>query len=204
MRFGRAKNNDYLPIVQVEGTGDKPLHPGPYLAGEVEDRSNLLVFSDSSFGDDYDTGRSTGGHVAYLKSCPLSFMSKKLSKVATSTCVAELYGLERCAKEAIYLMDLLRELDYVVKKADVIGDNQTANNLMEMAKYSEPTRHIRVAKSYCHQEVKAGNIAIFYGRSQFNVADIMTKPLDRATFERLRTILLGLGSGFETEEHNEE
>ncbi|KAF6790309.1 hypothetical protein CMUS01_16287 [Colletotrichum musicola] len=49
------------------------------------------------------------------------------------------------------------------------------------------TRHIRVHDHFARETVERGEVSFQYARSEDNVADVLTKPLARPTFERLRT-----------------
>jgi hypothetical protein len=50
---------------------------------------------------------------------------------------------------------------------------------------SKRTKHIMAKYHYTRDEVKKGNLAFEYVPSQDNVADLLTKPLDRDTMDRL-------------------
>jgi hypothetical protein len=163
----------------------------------------LNIFSDSDHGADRDDRRSQEGHCAFLRGNLLSWHSKKGSKVALSTATAELYALLSASKEGIYLKGLLNDLnikDLTETTPTLLGDNQTANRLAERPKYTNQTKSEHIGQSYLHEKIKNGELNITYVRTQFNIADIFTKPLSPRVFKRLRDVLMGQISYAQAEE----
>ena len=64
--------------------------------------------------------------------------------------MAEFYALNDAAKEGIYLKRLAAEFDPLgrVPKLILLGDNETANNMGELAKWKDKSKHVRIAESY--------------------------------------------------------
>ena len=165
----------------------------------IGDYPTIIGYSDSDLAGCPDTARSTGGYVFYFNGSLVSWRSKRQSKVATSTAVAEFYALNDAAKEGIYLKRLAAEFDPQgrVPKLVLLGDNETANNMGELARWKDKSKHVRIAESYIHEIIKRKEADLYHVPSGSNIADIMTKPLPRITFERLRDILLGHSSAAE-------
>ena len=163
----------------------------------IGDYPTLVGYSDSDLAGCPDTVRSTGGYAFFFDGCLVSWRSKRQSKVATSTAVAEYYALNDAAKEALYLKRLAAEFDPRGRspKVVILGDNETANNMGELAKWSDKTKHVRIAESYLHELISTNKIKLCHVPSGSNIADIMTKPLARVAFERLRDLLLGIDAG---------
>lgn len=97
------------------------------------------------------------------------------------------------AKEGIYLKRLAAEFDPLgrVPKLILLGDNETANNMGELAKWKDKSKHVRIAESYIHEIIKRKEADLYHVPSGSNIADIMTKPLARCVFQRIRDLLLG-------------
>ena len=184
LRIGKQSGGETgFPLVQVEGD------PGPYL-NDPKIQTELTVCSDSNWAEDINDRRSQGGYCAFFRNNLLSWNSKKQSKVALSTATAELYALVNAAKEGIYLKRLLEELGYKVIPT-LLGDNQTANRLAKQPSYTNQTKHEHIGEMFVHEQYKQNNLDLAYVRTQFNVADIFTKPLPPVVFKRLRDVLLG-------------
>ena len=95
--------------------------------------------------------------------------------------MAEYYALNDAAKEALYLKRLAAEFDPRGRspKVVILGDNETANNMGELAKWSDKTKHVRIAESYLHELISTNKIKLRHVPSGSNIEDIMTKPLAR-------------------------
>ena len=159
----------------------------------IGDYPTIVGYSDSDLAGCPDTTRSTGGYVFYFDGCLVSWRSKRQSKVATSTAVAEYYALNDAAKEGLYLKRLAAEFDPSGRspKLVILGDNETANNMGLLEKFSDKTKHVRIAESYLHEMISTKQLELHHVPSGSNIADIMMKPLGRVAFERLRNLLLG-------------
>ena len=84
----------------LAGTIDLGLRYGPK---ENNEEGNLVGYSDSSYIDNIDTSRSTGAYVYCLWNGPISWRSKLLNTVATSSAEAEYIAGAEAAKEALFL-----------------------------------------------------------------------------------------------------
>ena len=74
--------------------------------------ATLYGYSDSDWGGDQDERKSTTGYVFYLGSIAFTWMSKKHSILALSTCETEYVIASSSICEAIWLQNLLKEFDH--------------------------------------------------------------------------------------------
>ena len=63
----------------------------------------MTAYSDASWADCPDTGRSTGGYVVYQNGGPVAFSSRVLPTVALSTAESELMAMTECSKSLMHL-----------------------------------------------------------------------------------------------------
>ena len=77
----------------------------------MEGTGNLVGYSDSSFGDCPDTGRSTLAYILLWGRAPLAWYSKTNTYVTTCTNHSEYAALALATKEAEWLLSLLTELE---------------------------------------------------------------------------------------------
>ena len=159
----------------------------------IGDYPTIVGYSDSDFAGCEQTSRSTGGYVFFYNGCLISWRSKRISNVATSTAIAEFYALMDACKEGIYLKRLAAEFDPQGRTPNLVllGDNQTANAFAEFAKWSDKNKHVRVSESFIHEKITNKEAHLYHVPSGSNIADIMTKPLGRFAFERLRDLMMG-------------
>jgi hypothetical protein len=99
------------------------------------------------WGGDPSTHRSTVGFVFNVGSGAISWSSKRQPTVALSTCEAEYQGQTQAAKEAVWLISLLKELSPMEQTpyATIIYcDNQGAIALAKDPKFHPRTKHIAI------------------------------------------------------------
>eukprot|EP00253_Pinus_taeda_P018240 PITA_18240 len=116
--------------------------------------------------------------------------SKKQSIVALSTAEAEYVAATAAACQAVWMRRMLRSLGQEQEKATVIFcDNSSAIALSKNSVFHKRTKHIDTRFHYIRELVNNGEIVLEHCRTQEQVADILTKPLDQKGFEFLRKCL---------------
>ena len=82
-------------------------------------------------------------------------------------------------------------LDYgvVLEKVPLLCDNESAVKLANNPVQHSRTKHIYIRHHFLRDHVAKNNISLEGVRSEDQLADIFTKPLDEATFCRLRNEL---------------
>jgi hypothetical protein len=121
----------------------------------------------------------------------ISWSSRKQHTVADSLCYAEYIALHEASHEAIFLRELLNGVGLLPSDPTPIHcDNDAASILSEDHVWHPRVKHIRVKYHHVRELVSDGEIKAIRVRSTDNVADILTKPLARPHFLRLRE---GLG-----------
>lgn len=155
-----------------------------------EETSRLHGYSDSDYANCPDNSRSIGGHCFSLGSGMISWSSKKQRLVADSSCYTEYIALHKSACEATFLRAVLEALHFLPSSATPIYcDNIAASILTEDHVWHPRTNHIRVRYHSVREMVMRNEICIARVSSNDNVADILTKPLNRSDFLRLRSRL---------------
>ena len=150
----------------------------------------LSGYSDSDWAGDYDTRKSTSGFVFGVGSAAISWSSKLQATVALSTCEAEYIGQTNAAKEAIWLRRLLDEIQPKTAnqpRATIIYcDNQGAIALAKNPQFHARTKHIDIQHHFVREKVNEGVVQLEYIDTERQVADGLTKALDKVRFERFR------------------
>ena len=151
---------------------------------------SLSGYSDSDYANCIDTSRSIGGYCFTLGTGMISWSSRKQPTVADSSCYAEYIALHGAAHEAVFLRQLLEGLKVLPAGASkVFCDNDAASRLAEDHVWHSHTKHIRVKYHYTRELVLNGDVTVLRVDSKDNTADILTKPLARSEFQRLRHYL---------------
>ena len=161
-----------------------------YKKGE---KSDLFGFTDSDYAGDLDDRKSTSGYVFMLGSGAVSWSSKKQPIVTLSTTEAEFVAATACACQAIWLKKILEELHFKQEGAIAIYcDSSSAIKLSKNPVLHGRSKHIDVKFHFLRDLTKEGVIDLIHCRSEDQVADIFTKSLKLAAFQKLRK-LLGVG-----------
>jgi hypothetical protein len=89
-------------------------------------------------------------------------------------------------KQAIYLRDLLKFLDYEQSEATVLfEDNQACIRLSINPEFHKRTKHIEIREFYVREKVNSSEVKLIYIKTTENIADIFTKILPTNVFSYL-------------------
>ena len=150
--------------------------------------------------DDPSTAKSRTGYVINYAGCPLYWGSKLQTCIALSTTEAEYVALSQALRDAIPIMNLLKEMrEYKFHEKSsqhkvhckAFEDNTGALELSKVHKMRPRTKHINNTYHHFRSYVRDGTISIHHVSTQNQLADIFTKPLPHNTFIHLRKKLLG-------------
>ena len=119
----------------------------------------------------------------------MSWTSKRQPVVALSTSEAEYIALSSATQEAVWLRRLLSELGAPVSSVTMMEDNQGAIALAKNPIAHARTKHIDIRYHYIREAVQDGLVELQYCPTKEMVADLLTKPLPKESFQRLRTSL---------------
>jgi hypothetical protein len=149
----------------------------------------LVEFSDSDFAESLMDHKRTSGACHFLRCSLVSWSSKNQNLVALSTAEAEYIDVGSCCTQIIYLKQSL--VDYNIKLGSVplLCDNKSVMKIAKNPVLHSRTKHIDIRHHFlCEKEVN-GDIALQNVRSEEQLADILTKPLNEHIFVRLRNEL---------------
>jgi len=150
----------------------------------------LRPFCDADFANSADR-KSVSGMVVMLGSAPVSWSSKKQSTVSCSSTEAEYNSLSETAREVVWLRLLLKEMgEQQEGPTTVFEDNQQTIVWAQDPKHHGRNKHLDVKLHYIREQVARKTLAVEYVSTQNQLADVMTKPLGRVTFERLVDMIM--------------
>eukprot|EP00253_Pinus_taeda_P003624 PITA_03624 len=133
--------------------------------------------------------KATKRILRYVKGA-ISWASKKQSIVALSTTEAQYVVATAAACQVVWMRRMLRSLGREQEKETMIFcDNNSAIALSKNSVFHKRTKHIDTRFHYIRELVSNGEIILQHCRTQEQVADILTKPLDQKSFEFLRKCL---------------
>ncbi|UYV60696.1 hypothetical protein LAZ67_1001956 [Cordylochernes scorpioides] len=147
----------------------------------------LEAYSDATWASDNTDRKSLSGNLFLLGSNPISWMTGKQGCVSLSSTEAELISAAEASQELLWLLDLLKDLE-LEQKAPIYfhQDNQSCLKICSSEKVSSRTKHIATKIHHLKDLQKKTVIKMIYCPTGDMKADILTKPLPRPTFEKLR------------------
>ena len=149
--------------------------------GNVE----LSGFTDSDFAGCNVTRKSTSGGCQFLGNCLVSWQSKKQAAVSTSTAEAEYIAAASCTAQLLWLQNQLLDFGIVALKTPLMLDSQAAENIIKNPVSHSTTKHIDIRHHFVRDCYEKGLISLHHVPTTDQLADVLTKALDTATFEGL-------------------
>jgi len=137
---------------------------------------------------------SCGSH-EYIGWVPLAraflslWSSKKQNYVALSTAEAEYISAGACCAQILYMKQSLLDYGVVLDRIPLLCDNESAVKIANNPVQHSRTKHIDIRHHFLRDHVARNDILLCGVRSEDQLADIFTKPLDESTFCRLRSEL---------------
>ena len=160
------------------------------LALTLGGSKSVMAYSDADYASDPSDRRSTTGCLLLMGGAPIHWRSQKQRLVAMSTTEAELYALVRCALDAKALTELLNELGEPPFQLIIKCDNESVRKAVNKRCNTKNLKQLEIRQKVVTHNFALWNFAVEYVRTGEQLADILTKPLQRQIFERLRNQLL--------------
>ena len=147
---------------------------------------SLRGFSDADFAGCRLDRKSTSGTCQFLGSSLVSWSSRKQSSVAQSTTEAEYVAAASCCSQLLWMISTLRDFGLSFSRVPLLCDSTSAISVAKNLVLHSKTKHIDVRYHFLRDHQEKGDIELCHVDTQNQLADILTKPLDQATFARLR------------------
>jgi transposase InsO family protein len=147
---------------------------------------SLCGYSDADFAGCRLDRKSTSGTCQFLGSSLVSWSSRKQSNVAQSTTEAEYVAAASCCSQLLWMIATLRDFGLSFSHVPLLCDSTSAISVAKNPVLHSKTKHIDVRYHFLRDHVEKGDIELKHVDTSLQLADILTKPLDQATFARLR------------------
>ncbi|WVZ07142.1 hypothetical protein V8G54_020488 [Vigna mungo] len=141
----------------------------------------LEGYSDANWISDSDETKSTSGYVYTLGGGAITWRSVRQTIIARSTMESEFVSLEMAGSEAEWLKNFLANIPLGMKPTPSVSIHCDCQSVIAIAKnknYNGKNRHIQLRHNLVKQLLKNGTISIDYVKSERNLADLLTKPLE--------------------------
>ena len=158
------------------------------------DRMNVQIFSDADWAGQSDDGRSMTGGVLMFCGGAIAWSSRRQSTVALSSMESEFIALVSATSDARWIQQLLQEIGMSDKlPIPIFVDNKAVIDYCKNECNSSRTRHFNIKYHFVRDEVAQKRIELEWIPTENQIADIMTKPLDRPLFYKQMKQLMDAG-----------
>lgn len=138
----------------------------------------LLGWSDSDWGGEIDTRRSTAGYTFTLAGAAVTWQSTKQDKVTLSSTEAEFVAVALATKEGLWIQMLIEELKIIpCIPLKILCDNMSCIHLVKNPKHSEKTKHVDLKYHFIREMVEDKKLELEHISTDHMWADFLTKPL---------------------------
>ena len=147
---------------------------------------DLIGYSDSDYAGDRVDRKSTSGTCHFLGRSLVCWSSKKQNCVSLSTAEAEYIAAGSCCAQLLWMKQTLKDYGVNVKNVPLFCDNESAIKIAHNPVQHSKTKHIQIRHHFLRDHVLKGDISIEHVKTEEQLADIFTKPLDEKRFSKLR------------------
>ncbi|GJZ94902.1 hypothetical protein Tco_0667105 [Tanacetum coccineum] len=129
--------------------------------------------------------RSTSGSAQFLGDKLVSWSSKKQKSTAISSTEAEYIALSGCCSQILWMRSQLTDYGFKFNKIPLYCDNKSAIALCCNNVQHSRAKHIDIRYHFIKEQVENGIVELYFVRTEYQLADIFTKPLPRERFNFL-------------------
>ncbi|KAJ9545769.1 hypothetical protein OSB04_025476 [Centaurea solstitialis] len=145
----------------------------------------LVAFSDADHGGCQLDRKSTSGHVQFLGDKLVSWSFEKQHCVSTSTAEAEYVAAASCCSQVLWMRTQLRDYGYNFNHIPIYCDSKSAIAISCNPVQHTRTKHIDIRYHFIKDHVERGTIELYFVNTEYQLADLFTKPLDEKRFNFL-------------------
>ena len=167
--------SDFYPDAEEELPPDMPVPYGP--------KARITCYVDSDHAHCRVTRRSTTGILLFVNNMPVRWVSKRQKTVESSTYGSELIAARIATDLIIEMRYSLRMLGIPVEKTSLmLGDNLSVVLNTTIPSSILKKKHNAIAYHRVREAVAAGIVHFAHIDSKENLADMLTKSVNKATF----------------------
>ncbi|GKA00770.1 retrovirus-related pol polyprotein from transposon TNT 1-94, partial [Tanacetum coccineum] len=187
--------NDLLKKYGINGSSVKtPMVPpnnlGPDLNGKAINETqyrgfNLKGYSDFDYARCNMDRKSTLGAYQLLGGKLMCRSAKKQQSIAMSSAEAEYVAVAGCYANILWMKSQLTDYDIIYEKVPIFCNNISSIPISNNPVLHSRTKHIDIRYYFIRDHIFKGETQLHFIPTQYQLADIFTKPLDEPTFKRL-------------------
>ena len=150
----------------------------------------LIAYCDADWAGNVEDRKSTSGGAFLVGERLVCWFSKKQSSVALSKAEAEYISAAAVSTQIVWMKRQLLDLGVeTVNPIRILCDSQSAIQISRNPVQHTRTKHIDIRYHYLKDQVLEKLITMEFVSTQDQLADILTKPLLKDQFHKLRSLL---------------
>ncbi|GKA65448.1 retrovirus-related pol polyprotein from transposon TNT 1-94 [Tanacetum coccineum] len=146
---------------------------------------SLTAYADADHAGCQDTRRSTSGSAQFLGNKLVSWSSKKQKSTTISSTEAKYIALSGCCSQILWIRSQLTDYGFKFNKIPLYCDNKSAIALCCNNVQHSQAKHIDICYHFIKEQVENGIVELYFVQTEYQLADIFTKPLPRERFNFL-------------------
>ncbi|GJT12152.1 hypothetical protein Tco_0859194 [Tanacetum coccineum] len=146
---------------------------------------NLKGYLNSNYARCNMDMKSTLGACQLLGDKLVCWSVKKQQFVAMSSAEAEYVAAVGCCANILWMKSQLTDYDIIYEKVPIFCDNTSAIAISNNPVLHSRTKHIDIRYHFFRDHILKRDIELHFIPTQYQLANIFTKPLDEPTFKRL-------------------
>ncbi len=150
----------------------------------------LEGYSDADLAGCQETRRSCLGYMILLGNVPITWSSKTERSILLSTAETEWIALARGIRHGKFIMGIANEIGISQGSMRWFCDNQAAIKNAKTPGFSGRARFVDIKLKFTRQECESGRVSLEYISGSDQLADGLTKRLERTKHERFKSSLL--------------
>ena len=148
---------------------------------------SITGFSDSDWATDLDDRKSTTGYCIFVGRNLVSWSSKKQKAVSRSSTEAEYRSIAAALADITWIQTLLTELRIPSSSTPIIhSDNLGAVHIAANPVLHSRSKHFELDLHFVRDRVQHKQLLVVHLPSQFQIADVLTKPLSGTMFQKFK------------------
>ncbi|XP_062020716.1 secreted RxLR effector protein 161-like [Rosa rugosa] len=154
----------------------------------------IADYSDADWRGNLKDRKSTSSGCFFVGNNMVAWHSKKQNCISLSTAEAEYVAAGSCCTQMLWMKQMLRDYGISKGKLTIFCDNSSAINISKNPVQHSRTKHIDMRYHFIRDLVEKEILELAFVPTEYQLADLFTKPLDNARFESLRSVIGVLSS----------
>ncbi|KAJ9547364.1 hypothetical protein OSB04_019907 [Centaurea solstitialis] len=138
----------------------------------------LIAYTDSDHAGCKLNRKSTSGACQFLGDKLVSWSSRKQNCISLSTAEAEYVAAACCCSQVLWMKTQLADFGYTMQRIPIYCNSKSAIQITANPVQHSRTKHIDIRYHFIKDHVEKGSVELYFVESDYQLADLFTKPFD--------------------------